>query len=62
MDIKLFSTVLKKNNFNYTIDYQIKQVNVDTIFQFREDSLRDSTVYLYLDSWNKVYNGFVDEP
>lgn len=50
MDIKLFSTILKKNNFNYTIDYQIKQVNVDTIFQFREDSLRDSTVYLYLDS------------
>lgn len=58
MDIKLFSTVLKKNNFNYTIDYQIKQVNVDTIFQFREDSLRDSTVYLYLDSWNKVSQQF----
>lgn len=50
MDINLFSKVLQQNRFNYTIDYTIEQVNVNQVFKNRDDNIRDSIVYLYLDS------------
>ncbi len=58
MDINLFSKVLQQNRFNYTIDYTIEQVNVNQVFKNRDDNIRDSIVYLYLDSWTQLKHNF----